>query len=109
MLKQLSLGWLFLLGLLKAGVVACRELVLEFLDTASGINKLELAGVKRMASVADIDLQLLHRTSGRKFVAATTADIRHVVFRMALFLHRSDSCSKVESRAGCCTANPERG
>ena len=92
MLKQLSLGGLFLLWLLKAGVVALRELVLEFLDTASGINKLQFAGIERMASVADINLQLFRRTSGREFITATTANARHVVLGVALLLHRSNSC-----------------
>lgn len=49
---------LLLLGLLlvQAAVGACGEFLLELIDSASRINKFQLAGIERMALVTDIDL-----------------------------------------------------
>lgn len=61
MTEQLLLG---LLGLLQAGVSTCCELGLELLNTARRIDKLQLAGIKRMASIADVQAELRTSAAG---------------------------------------------
>ena len=53
-----------LLAALQAGIAGAGELVLELLDAAGRVDELQLARVERMASVANIDLQLRLRAAG---------------------------------------------
>jgi hypothetical protein len=47
------------------------KLVLELLNPARRVDELQLARVKRMANIANVDLQLFTRASSRKTVTAT--------------------------------------
>ena len=52
---------LLLLGSFQAGIAAGRELVLELLDTPGRVDVLQLARVKRVTRVADINLKFFTR------------------------------------------------
>ena len=47
------------------------KLVLELLNPARRVDELQLARIKRMANIANVDLQLFTRASSRKTVTAT--------------------------------------
>ena len=80
-----------LLGLLlQAGVIAAGVFLLELLNSAGRINIFELAGIKRMAIAANVDLQFLTRTTRRKRMATTARDLRFIIFRMNIFFHGCD-------------------
>ncbi len=55
-----------LLGFLQAGVCSGRKFVLEFLDPAGCVDELQLAGIERMASAANVDLQFRPNASSLK-------------------------------------------
>lgn len=63
---------LALLGLLQASIGASRKLVLELLDAASRVNELQLSGIKRVASTANVDLQLGPNAPSLKRIATAT-------------------------------------
>jgi len=86
------------LGLLGAGVAAGGELVLEFLDPARRVDVLELAGEERVASRANIDLQLLPRAAGGEAVAATARDGRGDVGGVYAFFHDGDPAAKAAAK-----------
>jgi len=80
---------LFLLGFgLQASVRTSRKFVLELLNTPCGVNKLQLAGVKRVASRANVDLQFLAGAAGDKRVTATTGDLCFLILRMNAVFHK---------------------
>ncbi len=79
---------LFLLGL-QAGVSSSGKFVLEFLDTARGIHVLQLAGVKRMASIANVDANLRSSAASLESVSTTAGHFGFVVFWMNTVFHRS--------------------
>ena len=82
-------AWLlFLLGL-QASVGASRELVLELLDPTCGVNVLQLAGVKRVASVANVDADFGSSAACLEGIPTTAGDVSFVVFGMNAVLHRS--------------------
>lgn len=87
--KILKRNRLLLLGLLRlqAGVSSGCELRLELLDTAGGVDVLQLAGIKRMASVANVDLQFLAGATRDKGIAAATCDLGFVILRMYVAFH----------------------
>ncbi len=76
-----------LLALLEARIAGARKLVLEFLDASGGVNELQLARVKRMAHVANIDLQFFPRAARGKGVATATVDTSFVILGMDFSLH----------------------
>ena len=64
-----------------------RELAAEFLDPSRGVHILQLTGIERVASVANIDLKLRLRRAGHKAVSATAGDLRVHIIRMDVLLH----------------------
>ena len=63
------------------------ETLLESVNASAGINQLLLAGVERMALVANLDVDLFLRGAGRERVAAGTGDHRFLVLRMDALFH----------------------
>ena len=59
----------------------------ELVHAAAGIDKLLLAGVKRVALGADLNGDILAGAAGLDDVAAGAADRRRLVVRMDAFLH----------------------
>lgn len=86
----LLLFWSKLLGGLEAGVGSSSELVLELFDPTCGVDEFELAGVKRVANVANVDLELLAGTPGREAIAATAGDLGFEVFWVDAVFHGRD-------------------
>lgn len=78
---------LFLLWLLKTCIRTSRKLLLELVDTSRRVDELQLAGVERMASVANVDLQFWHSATSRKRIAATAGDRRFLVVGVNIGLH----------------------
>jgi len=74
------------------------KLVLELLNPARRVNELQLARVKRMANIANVDLQLFTRASSRKTVTATAGYFGLEVIWMNAVFHdqfpRLWRCSK---------------
>jgi hypothetical protein len=63
--------------------------LLEFLDAAGGIDDFLLAGIKRMAGRAHLDMQVLaQRRARRPRVAAAADHVYLVVFRVNFGFHR---------------------
>lgn len=73
--------------LLKAGVGTTGEFTLEFLDPPSGIDILQLAGIKRMARVANVNLQFFTRAASCKRIATAAGDGGLEVFRVDAVFH----------------------
>ena len=63
------------------------ETLFKAVHASAGINQLLLAGVERMALVANLDVDLLLRGAGRERVAAGTGDHRFLVLRMDALFH----------------------
>lgn len=80
-----------LLLVCKAGVRSGSELVLELLDPTCGVDELQLARVKRMANVANVDLQLFTSATGLKAVPTTTGYLGFKVLWMNAVFHASFS------------------
>jgi hypothetical protein len=74
------------------------KLVLELLNPARRVDELQLARVKRMANIANVDLQLFTRASSRKTVTATAGYFGLEVIWMNAVFHdqfpRLWRCSK---------------
>ncbi len=85
-LKQLFLLGSFLRRL-KRSVGASSELVLELLDPTCGVNKLQLAGVERVANIANVHFQFLAGAAGDKAVPATARYRDLLVIRMNAIFH----------------------
>jgi hypothetical protein len=83
-----------LLAFFETGVAGRSKLVLELLNAACRIDKLQLAGVERVAHVADVYLQLFARAASRKRVPTTTVDTSFMIFRMNVSLHRDVSLAR---------------
>ena len=76
-----GLRWLFAAFALPA------ELLLEFFDSARGVNELHLAGEERMARRANFDGDGLLGASRRELIAATASHGCFFVFGVNAFLH----------------------
>lgn len=88
MAAEINRLFLLLAFLLQTGVGAGREFLLEFVDSASRINEFQLARVKRMASIADINSHFAAANrAGFERVAATTDDGGRIVLRVNAFFH----------------------
>lgn len=87
--KGLRLG--FLLSLLQAGVGSVGEFGLELFDSAGGVDVLQLTGVERVASVANVDFEFLPRATRLECVPTTAGDRRVEVIRMNAVFHLIDS------------------
>ena len=97
-LKQLLLlgCWLFST---ETGVGASSEFGLELLDASGGVDELQLAGVKRMANVANVDAKLFANAASLKGVAATAGYFGFTVVGMdAVFHDVFDTFACVERR-----------
>jgi predicted RNase H-like HicB family nuclease len=82
--------FLFLRGVLGLRGLRLGGALLEFVHAAGGVHELLLAGVKRMADVADADDD--GRAGGTRLdhVAAGATDFRVHIFRMNVRLHKKD-------------------
>src|SRR5579871_39257 len=76
--------------LFQAGIAA-GKLALELFNAAGSVNEFQFARVKRMANVANIDLELRHSAAGGERVSATALDHGGHVFGMNVFLHSRPS------------------
>ena len=65
------------------------EFFLEFVDTSRSIHELDLARVKRMANVANINFEFRLGRPSRKFVAATAGYLSFDVLRMNVLFHNA--------------------
>lgn len=65
-IRSLTQLLLFLFLLVQASVGTSSELLLELVDTASGINEFQLTGIERVTVIADVNFQLgLHALGGK--------------------------------------------
>ena len=88
-------------GLLELGGSGATELVGEALDASTGVNELLLAGVERVALVAEVDGQGRDGGAGGPSVAAAAADGSLDVIRVDTLLHcRTPSCFAPGYRPG---------
>ena len=76
-----------LLATVEAGIARAGELVLEFFDPSGGVDELQLAGVKGVANIANIDLQLRPRAAGGEGVAATAFDRGNEILGVNVLFH----------------------
>jgi len=82
----------FLWGL-EAGISTSGELVLELFDPTCGVNELEFAGVKRVANVANVHLELLAGAPGHEAISTATRDLGFEVFWVDAIFHDRDLAS----------------
>ncbi len=82
---------------LQAAVSASSKFLLKFVDSTSGVNKLQLAGVKRMARAADIDFQLGTQAT-RLERRATTATYGHF-YVLGVDIGFHDWCEEIEKKS----------
>ncbi len=75
---------------MEAGVGSGSELVLELFDPTCGVNELEFAGVKRVANVANVHLELLAGAPGREAISTSTRDLGFEVFWVDAVFHSRD-------------------
>jgi hypothetical protein len=87
---SLLLFWSRLLGGLKAGVGSGSELVLELFDPTCGVHELEFAGIKRVANVANVNLELLAGAPGREAISTATGDLGFEIFWVDAVFHGRD-------------------
>src|ERR1700761_4294712 len=85
-------------GLLEA--VRPAELLAEPLHAAGGIHELLLAREERVATRADIHVQLRLRAAGHEFVAASTADVTGDILRVNFGFHDDSSHPNVRGPKG---------
>jgi hypothetical protein len=64
------------------------EFGLEFLDSTRRVNVFQLAGIKRVASVANIHANFGPGTAGNKAVSATAGHLCLLIFWMNRVFHR---------------------
>ena len=85
-LKQLLLfnGWLF--GT-ETSVSTSSEFGLEFFDTASGINELKLACIKRVTNIANVDAQLFSNAASLKGISAAAGYFGFAVIGVDAVFH----------------------
>jgi hypothetical protein len=75
---------------LKTGVGSCSKLVLELFNPTSGVNELQLACVKRVANVANVDLQFLASAACGEAIAATAGHFGFEVLWVDAIFHDRD-------------------
>ena len=80
-------------------VVTCCKSALEAIDSTLAVNVLHFTRVKRMAGVANIDLQLVCRCTGRKLVSATARNFDIFVLGMDPVFHFSTRNFSLGNRA----------
>jgi hypothetical protein len=86
-----KLNFLFLLrGLFGLRGLRLGEALLEFVHAAGGVHELLLAGVERMAHIADADDDGGFGGTRLDHVAAGATDFRVHIFRMNVRLHKKD-------------------
>ena len=73
---------------LQTGVATRCKFGAELLDSSGRVDEFQLARIKRMASVADINLHFGPSTAGLKRVPATARDGRFEVFGVYTLFHR---------------------
>lgn len=78
---------LFLRLLLKTAVRSRSKLLLEFLDSPRCVDVLQTPRVKRMAHVADVDLQFLAGAASGKGIPAPAGHDGFHILRMNAFFH----------------------
>lgn len=86
-LRQLFLLSGRLLWILKASVSASSELILELLDPTSGVHELQLAGVERVANIANVHSKLLAGAASYETVPASAGNLCFDVFWMNAIFH----------------------
>ena len=77
-----------LLAFFEACVTGGGEFAFELLNPSSRVDEFQLARVKRMTLVADVDLQLFTGAARRKGVTAAAMDAGLMIFGMDVRLHR---------------------
>ncbi len=89
--KMASL-FLLLAFLLQTSVGTRSKLLLELVNSSRGVHKFQLTGVKRVASVANIDLHLARTNrTGFEGISATADDGSFFVLRVNAFFHGTNS------------------
>ena len=84
-----------LLLILETGIGTSSKFGLELLDAAGSVNELQLARVKRVANIANVDLELFACAACREAVAASAGNLSLEIFRMnSVFHDRSLTNSK---------------
>jgi hypothetical protein len=76
-----------LLWALKAGVRTCRKLVLKFLDPPRSVDEFQFSCVKRVADIADVDLQFFTRATCLETVTTSAGNLRFEVLGMNAVFH----------------------
>ena len=86
LLADLLLGWLLRL---QARVGSSRKLLLELIDSTSGVDVLQLAGIERMALAANVDAHLAtaSRRAGREGISTATNDRSFLIIRVNAVFH----------------------
>lgn len=82
-----------LLLVLKASVGAGREFVLKLLDPTGGVDELQLACVKRVANIANVDLHFLAGAPRYEAVATATGNLGFEILGVDSVFHDSFSTS----------------
>ena len=82
-----------LLLVLEASVGAGREFVLKLLDPTGGVDELQLACVKRVANIANVDLHFLAGAPRDEAVAAATGNLGFEILGVDSVFHDSFSTS----------------
>lgn len=77
---------LFALGS-KTAICASSKFLLEFVDTSSRINVLQLSGVKRMTLIANVDLQFGPYTAGLECGPTTAGNRRLLIIGVNAVFH----------------------
>jgi hypothetical protein len=85
-LKQLLLLGCWLFGA-ETCVGASSKLGLELFDASSGVNELQLAGVERVADIANVDAKLFANAAGLEGVSATAGYFGFAVIGMDIVFH----------------------
>ena len=86
-----------LLASLEAGVAGIGEFLLELLDATGRVDIFQLAGIERVASIADIHPQFRLCASCFEAVTATAGDLGLKIFRMNAIFHGWFPCEKGEN------------
>ena len=77
---------LFALGS-KTAIGASSKFLLEFVDTSSRIDVLQLSGIEGMTLITNVELQLGPHTASLETVAATTTNSRLLIIRVNAVFH----------------------
>ena len=71
----------------KTCIGACSEFGLELFDSSGGIHELELAGVERVADVANVDAELFANAASLERIAATAGYFGFLIVGMDVVFH----------------------